>query len=90
MAFKEAFYKMEPGILKQLAAGRHPAIVDVVPYFEWAHLPTHLQDTSKSFATLVAQLLVLLPADSPQLTLSLQKLLEAKDAAVRASLPKTT
>jgi hypothetical protein len=55
-------------------------------YFAYDHLPAHLQPVSKVFADAAEQLLELVPADNDQLTLGLQKLIEAKDCFVRARL----
>ena len=60
---------------------RPPAILD---HFSFAHLPGHLAVVSKPFHDL-AQVVSQLP-DSDQRAVALQRLLEAKDAAVRARL----
>lgn len=54
-------------------------------YFTYAHLPPHLQSTSKIFADAAGALEDLLPA-GPEKTTALRKLLESKDCAVRAAL----
>lgn len=67
-----------------MATPRHPAVAGVLQFFQFGHLPDHLQRVSKPFADL-AQVI----ADGPQnaeATVALRKLLEAKDAAVRAYL----
>ena len=51
--------------------------------FAYQHLPPHLQEVSKPFYNLAVNLHTTLLA-SPDLTIALRKLLEAKDAAVRA------
>jgi hypothetical protein len=56
----------------------------IVQFFAYAHLPSHLQEVSKPFADL-AQTVLTLPRN-PERTVALRKLLEAKDAAVRAKL----
>lgn len=53
-------------------------------FFAYDHLPGHLQFVSKPFAEL-AQFILTLPRN-PERTVALRKLLEAKDAAVRAKL----
>lgn len=63
----------------------HKAIEDVLKYFAYSHLPEHLQAVSKQFADL-AQVVAERAPDSPETTVALRKLLEAKDAAVRAAL----
>ena len=55
-------------------------------FFAYTHLPPHLQEVSKPFADLAAFVLTL--PRNPERTVSLRKLLEAKDAAVRARLAK--
>jgi len=54
-------------------------------FFSYEHLPPHLQDVSKRFYEL-AEFIVDLPPNAER-TVALRKLLEAKDAAVRAKLP---
>lgn len=56
----------------------------VMKYFCYSHLPPKLQNVSKRFGEL-AEYVDELPA-CPQKFVALQKLLEAKDAAVRAAL----
>ena len=53
-------------------------------FFAYDHLPPHLAEVSKPFAEL-AQKILELPRN-PERTVALRKLLEAKDAAVRAKL----
>lgn len=56
-------------------------------FFEFAHLPPHLQAVSKPFGELAAQIIATLPSNAER-TVALRKLLEAKDCAVRALLFK--
>lgn len=70
-----------------MAAERHPGITGLLRYFEYAHLPDHLQAISKPVGDLANQMAELLP-DGPELTTGLRKLLEAKDCLVRAALDK--
>lgn len=59
-------------------------------YFDYEHLPKHLQEISKPFAEL-ARKLVGEPgkvSDWTEHTAGLRKLLEAKDCFVRSRLPK--
>lgn len=58
-------------------------------FFTYAHLPPHLQAVSKPFGELAATIIETLPRN-PERTVALRKLLEAKDAAVRALLFKET
>lgn len=55
-------------------------------FFTYGHLPPFLQETSKPFADLAAFVLTL--PRNPERTVALRKLLEAKDAAVRARIAK--
>jgi hypothetical protein len=63
----------------------HPAISHVLKFFSYEHLPAHLQEVSKPFCDLASQVANRAP-DSQETTVALRKLLEAKDAAVRAIL----
>lgn len=54
-------------------------------YFEYAHLPPHLQEVSKPIGEL-AKLMNETLADGPEKSAGLRKLLEAKDCLVRAKL----
>ena len=56
-------------------------------FFAFEHLPAHLQEVSRPFAELAAKILETLPRN-PERTVALRKLLEAKDAAVRAKIAK--
>lgn len=58
----------------------------ILKYFKYEHLPTHLQDYSRPFAELAALIIKKIPS-SAERTVALRKLLESKDAAVRAALP---
>ena len=55
--------------------------------FAYGHLPAHLQAVSKPFGDLAMQIVETLPRN-PERTVALRKLLEAKDAAVRALVAK--
>lgn len=71
----------------------------IMQFFAYAHLPPHLQAVSKPFCDL-ARIIVAdgeMPAGTavqfplprnPERTVALRKLLEAKDAAVRALVAK--
>lgn len=54
-------------------------------YFEFSHLPPKLQQVSRHFYT-VADIVKNTVPGGPEKTVCLRKLLEAKDAAVRAAL----
>lgn len=59
----------------------------LLQFFEYGHLPAHLQEHSKPFGDLAKLLVETLPSN-PERTTALRKLLEAKDCAVRARLFK--
>lgn len=54
-------------------------------WFEYKHLPAHLQEVSKRFYAMACVLCQLIER-GPERTVALRKLLEAKDAAVRAAI----
>lgn len=55
-------------------------------YFEYSHLPEHLQDVSRPFYLLAHELHMMDDLDGVELEAGLRKLLEAKDCVVRAAL----
>jgi hypothetical protein len=57
----------------------------MMKWFAFEHLPDHLQAVSKPFHDLARTLVESLDG-GPERTVALRKLLEAKDAAVRAKL----
>lgn len=73
----------------------HPAPAEFTPeqlthdqilrYFHYAHLPPQLQSASKPFCDLAHHIIGTLPRNAER-TVALRKLLEAKDAAVRANV----
>lgn len=56
-----------------------------IQYFEYAHLPEHLQKVSKPMGDLAHLMEETLP-DGPEKSAGMRKLLEAKDCFVRAAL----
>lgn len=59
----------------------------ILQFFAYGHLPPHLQDISKPFCDMAQRIETTLPRN-PERAVALRKLLEAKDAAVRAYLFK--
>lgn len=57
----------------------------MLAWFEYGHLPPALQEISRRFSDLARGLVADLEP-GPERTVALRKLLEAKDAAVRAKL----
>jgi len=60
---------------------------NILQFFTYQHLPAHLQEVSKPFCELANWIVENLEPNSETST-ALRKLLEAKDAAVRAKLYK--
>jgi hypothetical protein len=60
----------------------------VLQFFKYEHLPIKLQSVSQLYAALATELVAQIGRSSggPELTVALRKLLESKDAAVRAKL----
>lgn len=59
----------------------------ILQFFAWAHLPVNLQNVSMPFGALAETIVSNLPRNAER-SVALRKLLEAKDAAVRAVLFK--
>lgn len=57
----------------------------MLKWFQFAHLPPHLQVVSSRFWDVACQLVATIER-GPERTVALRKLLESKDAAVRAAL----
>jgi hypothetical protein len=66
-------------------ANFHPSHKQVLKYFKFWHLPPHLQVVSRSFCVLAFNRVVD-GGDGIEITIGLRKLLEAKDAFVRAKV----
>lgn len=64
---------------------RHPSTEHIVQFFEYDHLPIHLQTISMYLARVAEEVLEAFD-DGPELTVGLRKLLEAKDCFVRHAL----
>lgn len=74
------------------AADEIPAklCIETLRFFEFNHLPKHLQAVSRPFSEIASALLLRTEdeeLDYAQTHLALTHLLQAKDAAVRARLP---
>lgn len=73
------------GIDQSNVISLHPSVTHVLEYFKYLHLPTRLQEVSAPFSELAFQVAWRAP-NNPETTVALRKLLESKDAAVRAAL----
>ena len=58
----------------------------IMKYFQYSHLPEKLQAISKPFCDLAEQIAQRETKDPAERQVALRKLLESKDAAVRAAL----
>jgi hypothetical protein len=74
----------------QVGHGRHPGVRDALQWLTFAHLPGALQRFSEPFYALATQLVRNIETDSPELTTALNKIIEAKDSAVRAGIRHDT
>lgn len=57
----------------------------ILQFFAYRHLPPNLQEVSQPFAQMASHIVERIPRN-PERTVALRKLLESKDAAVRAFL----
>lgn len=60
----------------------------IMQFFVYDHLPAHLAEVSRPFAELADKIVTTLPRNVER-TVALRKLLESKDAAVRAKIAKS-
>jgi len=60
--------------------------VELLSYFRWDHLPERLQKVSRPFGVLAHEIVEVV-GPGHQRTMSIEHLLIAKDAAVRAARP---
>lgn len=75
----EQNYKKQTSKIEQ-----HP-LEPMMKWFRYDHLPLHLQEVSKGFYDLAVDICDKVKP-GPERTVALRKLLEAKDAAVRAKV----
>lgn len=77
-------YTPEPGTERD---PHDPKNEHIMQFFAYEHLPAHLAEVSKPFGELALEVVKTLPRN-PERTTALRKLLEGKDAAVRALVAK--
>lgn len=82
-AYPKAEATATPAAVEQASVPARRTVDPIEQYFAYAHLPPMLQDVSAAFSSLASQILSL--ARCPERSVALRKLLEAKDAAVRAA-----
>jgi hypothetical protein len=66
--------------------GRHPGVVTALAWLTYSHLPEELRTYSAPFYHVAIDLIGSIRVDSAELTTALNRLVEAKDWAVRASI----
>lgn len=74
----------------QVGADRHPGVRDALQWLTYRHLPAVLQDYSAPFYGLAVTLVQAIRTDCPELTTALNRIIEAKDSAVRAGIRQDT
>lgn len=73
--------------LAHVAAERHRAVQDVARWFDYRRLPAGLpRQVSRILSVTASNMLDLIEVDDPELTRGLSRLVEAKDALVRAAI----
>ena len=75
-----------PAVEDPLANEKLRAVYPTLRFFEYAHLPERLREVSKSFCVLAYQVASEPDGSTTETSVALRKLLEAKDAAVRAAI----
>jgi hypothetical protein len=74
---------------EKITAKRHSGIQSALQWLTFSHLPEGLQTFSRPFYQSAVEIITYVPTDSPELTTTLNKLIEAKDSAVRAGIRHT-
>lgn len=69
-----------------ITQGRHPGVKAALAWLAFSHLPEALQNYSRPFYQTAVEMITNITEDSPELTTSLNKLIEAKDSGVRAGI----
>ena len=70
--------------------GRHVGVRDALQWLVFEHLPEALQNYSRPFYQTAVETILNIATDSAELTTSLNLLVQAKDAAVRAGIKHDT
>lgn len=70
--------------------GRDRRVADALQWLTFVHLPDELMKFSRLFYYTAVELLHEIPIDSDELVSALNKLIEAKDAAMRAGIRHQT
>ena len=75
---------------EDVTRGRHLGVQDALQWLTYRHLPEALREYSIPFYMAGVELVRTIQTDSPELTTALNKLIEAKDSAVRAGIKDST
>jgi hypothetical protein len=75
---------------ESVTVGRHPGVQSALQWLTYSHLPQGLQVYSQPFYAAAVELVRAILTDSAELTTALNKLIEAKDSAVRAGIRDST
>lgn len=70
--------------------GRHPGVASAMAWLAYSHLPEELKRYARPFYEAAVSLLADIPTDSAELTTTLNRMVEAKDWAVRAGVRTAT
>lgn len=73
-----------------LTEGRHPVVRDALQWLTYSHLPPALRRFSAPFYVAACDLITEISVDCPELTTALNRLVEAKDSAMRAGIRNDT
>lgn len=73
-----------------LTRDRHPDVRDALQWLTFAHLPEQLKRFSEPFYATAATLITEITTDGPELKTALNRLIEAKDSAMRAGIRHST
>lgn len=74
-------------VLPSDVEGRHRAVLDILRWFSFDHLPNGLpRSVSAMIAAAAGEAITMIEVDDPELTRGLSHLLSAKDALVRAAI----
>lgn len=71
---------------EKVTKGRHPGVRDALQWLAFSHLPEQLREFSAPFYNAAVELVRTITADSPELTTALNRMVEAKDWAVRSGI----
>lgn len=85
--------KYQPGTpdnATMVTQGRHQSVRDALQWLTFSHLPVTLQKFSAPFYEMAVMLIREIDVDSPELTTAFNKIIEAKDSAVRAGIKAET